>query len=101
MRATTAIGETAGAPSDCWCCGMTQPSEAMVHLGNHPEVVLCLACAHFVHKEAWEIEDRARTGPGVRARGWLRRLRRGVVERGWHNSPVIGRAVRWLGKYVP
>jgi len=50
-------------PSQCWCCGTTEEPTRLVHLGNHPEVGLCVRCAHSVSKWAWEIEDQAKTGP--------------------------------------
>lgn len=87
--------------AECWCCGMVGPPGAMVHLGNHPEVTLCLRCAHFVHKQAWEIEDRERDGPGVRARDGFRRLRRQVMARGLHQSRWVGGPLRWLGRHLP
>jgi hypothetical protein len=73
----------------------------MVHLGNHPEVTVCTGCARSVSKWAWEIEDQSRTGAAVRARDQFRRLRRGVVRRGWHRSRFIGRPLRWLGRHTP
>jgi hypothetical protein len=73
----------------------------MVNLGNHPEVHLCLGCAHFVHQQAWEIEDREKHGPAVVARARFRRLRAEVVRRDWHRNSFVGRGLRWLGKYLP
>ena len=40
----------------------------MVHLGNHPELALCRACARWAAKQVWEIEDRDKTGFLVRMR---------------------------------
>ncbi|HEV2885621.1 MAG TPA: hypothetical protein VGX49_01805, partial [Jatrophihabitans sp.] len=59
--------------SECWCCGRVEAPERMVRLGAHPEVALCLGCAHFVHRAASEIEDRSRTGFRVRVRDRVRR----------------------------
>jgi hypothetical protein len=73
----------------------------MVHLGNHPEVALCRACARWAAKQAWEIEDRSKTGLVVSARDRLRAARRGVIQRGWHRSPLIGRPLRWIGRHLP
>jgi len=73
----------------------------MVHLGNHPEVHLCLRCAHFVHQRASAIEDEGRSGPAVRARQILRAAREEVVRRGWHRNRFIGGRLRWLGKHLP
>jgi hypothetical protein len=73
----------------------------MVHLGNHPEVALCVRCAHFVHKQAWKIEDGTRAGALAGARDAFRRVRREVVRRGWQHSSLFGPALRWLGKHLP
>jgi hypothetical protein len=80
---------------------MVGPAESMVHLGNHPEVGLCLGCAHFVHKQASGIEDHAKTGLTARARDGFRTLRRAVVDRGWHRHRLFGGPLRWLGRYLP
>ena len=86
---------------DCWCCSTRDTPERMVHLGNHPEVHLCLRCAHFVHQEAWKIEDLGRRSPGALARDGFRTMRAEVVRRGWHQSRLIGQPLRWLGKHLP
>lgn len=88
-------------PSRCWCCGVIADPAKLVHLGDHPEVVVCIRCAHSLSKLAWEMEDQARTGPAVRARDEVRRLRKTVVRHGWHNHKIVGRALRWLGRYTP
>ncbi len=85
----------------CWCCDTVDAPDRMVHLGNHPEVHLCLGCAHFMHKQAWEIEDEEKRGPAVLARERFRSLRAQVVRRGWHQNRFIGDKLRWLGKYLP
>jgi hypothetical protein len=85
----------------CWCCGATDAPERMVHLGNHPEVALCLGCARWAAKEAWAIEDQRRTRLVVRARDRFRSIRRGVVNRGWHRRRVLGGPLRWIGKRLP
>lgn len=73
----------------------------MVHLGNHPEVAMCCPCARWAAKQAWEIEDREKTGVLVNLRDLFRHLRRDVVDRGWHRHPVLGRPLRWLGRHLP
>ncbi len=88
-------------PSRCWCCGAVEAPHRLVHLGNHPEVALCVRCAHWVSKQAWEIEDLTRTGPLVRTRHRLRAVRRHAVEKGWHRSRLVGGPLRWLGKHLP
>ena len=87
--------------SQCWCCGAMDDPVRMVHLGSHPEVALCLRCARWASKQAWEIEDQGRTGTLVRARDRLRAARRSVVEHGWQNSGWFGGPIRWLGKRLP
>jgi hypothetical protein len=88
-------------PFECWCCGVLQAPRRMVQLGNHPEVHLCIRCAHSVRTWAWEIEDRDRTGLGVKARDTLRRARKDVVRRQLHHNKWVGRPLRWLGRRLP
>lgn len=73
----------------------------MVQLGNHPEVYLCLGCAHFVHQQAWQIEDEESSGPTALVRDRVRHLRALVIRRGWHRSRFVGGGLRWLGRYLP
>jgi hypothetical protein len=73
----------------------------LVHLGDHPEVVVCIRCAHSLSKRALGLEDQARTGVAVRARNEIRRLRKTVVRHGWHNNKIAGRGLRWLGRFTP
>src|SRR4051794_32091059 len=54
----------------CWCCETSDAPDRMVHLSNHPEVHLCLRCAHFVHQQAWGIEDEGKRGPAAFTR-WV------------------------------
>jgi len=85
----TAVEDAEISPSQCWCCGTVEDPTRLVRLGNHPEVGLCVRCAHSVSKWAWEIEDR------------FRALRRAVIRRGWHKSPLVGGPIRWIGKRLP
>ncbi len=73
----------------------------MVRLGNHPEVTVCVRCAHSLSKWAGEIEDRGKTSPAARARGAARSVRGYVVRRGWHHNRFVGRYLRWLGRHTP
>ena len=88
-------------PGQCWCCGSIGDPDRMVHLGNHPEVALCLGCARWASKQAWEIEDQNKIGLLVHARRQLRAARHGVIEHGWQNSRWFGGPIRWLGKRLP
>jgi hypothetical protein len=85
----------------CWCCDTTDQGHRMVQLSNHPEVHLCLDCAHYVHQQAWEIEDDGQRGPAAFARDRFRNLRAEVIRREWHQNKFIGGKLRWLGKYLP
>jgi hypothetical protein len=85
----------------CWCCGGTYPADALLQLGNHPEVSVCLGCAHFLHKRAGAREDERRPSPAARVRDVVRSGRDVVIHRGWHRAPVIGPLLRWVGRYLP
>jgi hypothetical protein len=101
MAIQSAVDDAELNRSECWCCGAVDDPARMVHLGNHPEVVLCVGCARWASKQAWEIEDRAKSGPLVSGRDRLRAARRSVIEHGWHNSRWFGGPIRWLGKRLP
>lgn len=100
MTAQTASG-LAGGQVECWCCGAHRPADAVVRLGNHPEVALCLRCAHWAHLQARAREDAGRRDPAARVRDVLRAGRRAVMRRGWQHLPVIGPALRRLGRRLP
>jgi hypothetical protein len=85
----------------CWCCGTIDVADRMVHLGDHPEVHLCLGCAHFVHQQAWEIEDERKQGPAAFVLDRFRNLRALVIRRGWHQNRFTGATLRWLDRYLP
>jgi hypothetical protein len=91
----------AGGGAECWCCGHDYSAERLVHLGSHPEVGVCLRCAHFLHHQAGQREDALRPSIASRLRDGLRWGRRVVMERGWHQRAVIGRPLRWLGQRLP
>jgi hypothetical protein len=86
---------------ECWCCGQQQGPDLAVHLGNHPEVWVCLRCAHFLHRQARATEDALLSTPFARLRDRLRSARGWVMRRHWHQKPVIGPALRWLGRRLP
>jgi hypothetical protein len=92
-----AAGDTSGGgDTDCWCCGQRYPNERLVRLGSHPEVAVCVRCAHFLHQQAVHREDALRPPSSGRSGG-----RRVVMDHHWHQRPVIGRPLRWLGRYLP
>jgi hypothetical protein len=80
---------------------MIQPAAKMVSLGNHPEVAICIRCAHSVRNWTWEIEDQSRTGLRVRQRDRLRHARKHALRKAWHQHPILGGAMRWLGRRLP
>jgi hypothetical protein len=47
-----AAGSDAAEPLECWCCGSASQEAELVRLGRHPEVGVCLRCAHFLHQQA-------------------------------------------------
>ena len=73
----------------------------MVNLGDHPEVHLCLGCAHFVHHRARELEDATKEGPAAFVRNRFRSLRALVIRRRWHQNRFTGPTLRWLDRYLP
>jgi hypothetical protein len=99
--APAATESDAAEPLECWCCGSRYPESDLVRLGRHPEVSVCLRCAHFLHQQARSREDALRPSPAARLRDGLRAGRRLVMQRGWHQKPVIGRPLRWWGRRLP
>src|SRR4051794_8862213 len=97
----TAVDQHGDGDVQCWCCDVTDTASRMVQLGNHPEVHLCLGCAHYVHQQAWQIEDNGKRGAAAFVRDRLRNVRAGVLRRGWHHNGFIGGRLRWLDKYLP
>lgn len=86
---------------ECWCCGEEQAESAVVRLGNHPEVALCLRCAHFVHSRAQAHEDAGVHTLVTRGRDVVRSTERFVIQHDLQHKPVIGPLLRWLGPRLP
>lgn len=86
---------------DCWCCGEAQGGSAVVRLGNHPEVALCLRCAHFLHRRAQAQEDARVHTLAARGRDVLRSVESFVIQHDVQHQPVIGPLLRWLGPRLP
>lgn len=101
MSTQAAVDEQERGRIECWCCGAIDDSAQMIHLGNHPEVALCVRCGYWASHQAREIEDRSRTGPLAAVRSRLRSLRGTVIRHGWHRHPILGPPLRWLGKHMP
>jgi hypothetical protein len=85
----------------CWCCGTAYEESDLVRLGSHPEVALCLACAHYLHLQARGREDARHPSPTSRVRDQVRAARQLVIRRGWQRNRVIGPPLRWLGRHLP
>jgi hypothetical protein len=92
----TAVGETG--ESGCWCCGRITSEDALVHLGNHPEVGICVSCVHFLGRRA---RDYQATVMRQRLRGAAESIRGEVMARGWHRLPVAGPALRLINQHLP
>jgi len=101
MTAQRAYGGESDGQVSCWCCGSSESEASVVRLGNHPEVAVCLRCAHFLHQQARGREDAGRTSPATRFRDALRAARRFVIEHGWHQKPLIGPLLRRIGRHTP
>ena len=85
----------------CWCCGERQNESSVVCLGEHPEVALCLRCAHFVHRRAQAVEDAGVRTMATRARDAVRAGESFVIRHDLQHKPVIGSLLRWLGPRLP
>lgn len=95
----TAFG--VGDSIECWCCGQPQDESSVVRLGNHPEVALCLRCAHFVHRRAQAHEDVGVHTLATRGRDVLRAAKAFVIQHELQHKAVIGPLLRWLGPWLP
>ena len=82
----------------CWCCGRVSSKDALVHLGNHPEVGICTNCVHFLRRRA---RDYQATVVRQRLRGAAESIRGEVMARGWHQPPVVGPVLQWLNQHLP
>lgn len=88
-------------PSRCWCWGSRIDAGRVVRLGDHPEVGICPRCARWIGKSGREIEDRDPHGGAVLLRDQMRRLRCTAVAKGWQHRPLVGKGLRWLGRWMP
>jgi uncharacterized protein CbrC (UPF0167 family) len=85
----------------CWCCGQERPAASAVHLGSHPEVQICPQCAHYLWRRAVQRRDQLHPSAMSRVRGGMWSVRDLVVRKGWHRKPVVGDALRWIGRHLP
>ncbi|MGH3288359.1 MAG: hypothetical protein ACRDPD_27370 [Streptosporangiaceae bacterium] len=84
--------------SACWCCGHVTAEDALVRLGNHPEVGICLNCVHYLGRRA---RDYRATAMRQRLRATAESVRAKVTARGWHRHPVFGPALRQINRHLP
>jgi hypothetical protein len=98
MTTETQSSESAAEQDKCWCCGRNSSEDALVRLGNHPEVGICVNCVHFLRRRAL---DRQAKAVRKRLRGAAESVRRDVMARGWHERPVIGPALKWVNQHLP
>lgn len=86
----------------CWCCDSEYPTDQLLSLGAHPEATICPGCATWLHRRATQVRDRDRAaGPGVLLRRVITRLRDGVITRGIHDWPGVGRMLRAIDRRLP
>jgi len=95
---TAAASPTAGAavsdiPLKCW-------SGWAVILRSRCVCGVFAVCA-FLASAGWAAGRRAAASIASRLRDGLRWARRVVMDHHWHQRPVIGRPLRWLGRYLP
>jgi hypothetical protein len=95
-QSETAIGESG--KSDCWCCGRLTADQALVRLGNHPEVGVCVSCVRFLGRRA---RDYQASVMRKQLRAAAESVRGEVMSRGWHERPVIGPVLLWINRHVP
>jgi hypothetical protein len=98
MSAQSQVTVIKATESACWCCGRAAPADALVHLGNHPEVGICVNCVHFLGRQA---RDYQATVLRQRLRGTADSIRRQVMARRWHEHPAFGPPLRWLNRHLP
>jgi hypothetical protein len=77
-------GTQGQSPADpqCWCCGSKYPEPDLVHLGQHPEVAICLRCAHWLRRRATARHDEQHHTLAGQLRGVLQAARDQIINRG-------------------
>jgi len=98
MSAETQTAEELADHTTCWCCGHARAEDALVRLGSHPEVGVCLNCVRSLQRRARDVEA---TVIRQRLRGAAESVRRDVIAQGWHQLPVIGPALQWVNRHLP
>jgi hypothetical protein len=98
MGTQTRVPEAGASEGACWCCGRATAEDALVRLGSHPEVGICINCVHFLGRRA---RDHQATVIRQRLRATAESVRAEVMARGWHQHPAFGPALRWINRHVP
>ena len=98
MSAENRTATVQASGSRCWCCGKIRSEDSLVRLGSHPEVGVCIDCVQFLRRRAG---DRQATVMRQTLRGAAESVRGQVIQRGWHQRPVVGPALRWLDRHSP
>jgi hypothetical protein len=98
---TTAVPGSEAGRQLCWCCGATYPEAQIIRLGTRPEAGVCLNCTISLRRTARERMAADRGVFARRAALIFRRGRESIMERQWHQRPVIGPALRWINRHLP
>lgn len=92
-------GEALPLQPRCWCCDKPFNTDQLVHLGSHPEVTVCRACARNLNRRAAMLTTR--TTPTILIRRATQAARDRIVASNLHERPVVGPFLRWLDKFLP
>jgi hypothetical protein len=84
--------------SACWCCGKVTAEDALVRLGKHPEVGVCVSCVRYLNRKA---RDYQASVLRQQLRGAAESVRGEVTARGWHQRPVVGPILQWISRHSP
>jgi hypothetical protein len=98
---TSADESARPSPTRCWCCDREYDERELVRLGAHPEVGICSACALDIKQRTGQRQDELRPTWGTTVRTGVRRLREGVISRGWYQRPLIGPILRRINRHLP
>jgi hypothetical protein len=86
---------------DCWCCGNPYPSADLIHLGAHPETVVCLQCSTYLGRRAKAAYDARNPSFGGHLRGVVGAGRDLVIRLRLHERPILGRLLRRMDRRLP
>lgn len=87
--------------ADCWCCGNSYQPAELIHLGAHPETVVCLNCATYLGRQAKAAYDKRNPTLRGRLRDVTRVGRDRVIRLRLHQRPMLGRLLRRLDRHLP